>query len=81
MTDSPTSAYDLLTKKTLELTDAEVEVVIKELRQKRVAYNLGTADKDGSTALRKKPATASTSAADKAANTAALMAKLKLPGM
>lgn len=81
MTDSPTSAYDLLTKKTLELTDAEVEVVIKELRQKRVAYNLGTKDKDGSTALRRKPSTAKVTAEDKAANTAALMAKLKLPGM
>lgn len=37
-TETGGSAYELLTKPTLELTDAEVKIVVEDLRQRRLAY-------------------------------------------
>lgn len=71
-----TSAYELLSKPTLSLTDAEITTCIEELRKKRILYannNIpDTAVKDA------KPKSAAKLSADqKAANTAALLAQLK----
>ena len=74
----PIDAYSLLSKPTLDLTDREVEIVVEDLRRRRVAYlNTGKPDKP-----RKEKVTAEKLSKDeKARNTAALMASLKLPGM
>ena len=69
------SAYDLLSRPTLSLTDAEVEIVVADLRRRRAAFiATGKPDKIA------KPKTASPSptAESKAANTAALLSMLKL---
>lgn len=77
--NEPTSAYDLLSKETLEITDADALIIIKSLREKRKAFLAGKADNP---AKAKKALAAPTSAAQKAANTQALLAglDLKLPG-
>lgn len=61
-----TNAYDLLTKPTLELTDAEVALVVEDLQKRRRLYvDKGTKDAP-------KPAV------DKAAATADLLSDLGL---
>lgn len=45
-TTSPTGdAYALLSKPTLDLTDAEIEAICKDLRARRERFLLGQADK------------------------------------
>jgi hypothetical protein len=73
------SAYELLSKPTLELSDADITLCITELRKKRILYannNIpDTAVKDA------KPKTAAKITAEaKAANTLALLAGLKFAG-
>lgn len=77
--DEPISAYDLLTKETLDISDVEAKIVIEDLRKKRKAYLAGQAD---NTTKKKRTPAKPTSAADKKANTAALLAglNLKMPG-
>jgi hypothetical protein len=71
-----TSAYELLSKATLSLSDAEITICIAELRKKRVLYATNnipdTAVKDA-----KPKSAAKLSAEQKAANTAALLAQMK----
>lgn len=43
-TPSPADAYALLSKPTLELTDAEVEAICKDLRAKRERFLAGQKD-------------------------------------
>lgn len=72
------TAYDLLSKPTLDLSDAEVEQVVAELRAKRKAYvATGKVDKPKA----EKKATVKLDADEKARNTAALLAQLQIPGM
>ena len=73
----PVDAYSLLSKPTLDLTDAEVDLVIEDLRRRRSAYV-----KDGKVDKPKvvKAAAKKLDADEKARNTAALLAQLKLPG-
>lgn len=67
------NAYDLLTKPTLELTDAEVEIVVADLRKRRHAYvSAKTPDRPD------KPKKQPTTAQEKAANTAAIAAAMRL---
>lgn len=76
MADEQTdSAYALLSKPVLELTDAEVKVIIADLREKRLRFvTSGIADKKP--AKPKVTMTDEEAAAAKAANTAALAASL-----
>lgn len=75
-TDGP-DAYSLLSTPTLELTDAEVELVVADLRRRRELYiKTGKADRpkpNKPTEPKAKP-----TAADKARNTAELLARLEL---
>lgn len=69
------SAYDLLSKPTLNLTDAEVELVVADLRRRRAAYiKTGKPDKPKAAAK----SAAKLSADEKARNTAALLDSLQL---
>ncbi len=48
--EAPTSppvedAYSLLTRPTLELTDAQLVIILENLRKRRAAYMAGTADR------------------------------------
>jgi hypothetical protein len=70
----PTDAYALLSKPTLDLTDAEVEKVVADLRR---ALYAATGKPDRQPKPKAEPKGKST-AADKAANTAALLASLQL---
>jgi hypothetical protein len=72
----PTDAYALLSKPTLDLTDAEVEKVVADLRRRRALY-AATGKPDRQPKPKAEPKGKST-AADKAANTAALLASLQL---
>ena len=75
MTDQPEplSAYDLLSKPTISLTDAEVKLIVEDLRTRRESYvKTGAVDRPD----KPKPAKATT--AQKEKNTAALLAKLKI---
>ena len=77
MTDTPEpmTAYELLTKPTLELTDAEVERIVADLRIRRKAYVDSAGKKADNPAKEKaKPV----SAEDKALNTARAEALLNL---
>lgn len=78
MTDpllEPIDAYSLLSKPTLDLNDAEVNIVIEDLRRRRKAYLAsGKPDKPRKETVARQKA----SAGDKAANTAALLAHLNL---
>lgn len=79
MSDSPLSdpidAYSLLSKDPREITDAEAEIIIADLRRRREAYiKTGKVDKP----KKEKVAAAKLSKDEKARNTAALMASLKL---
>lgn len=79
MTNIGTSAYELLSKPTLELSDADIAICITELRKKRALYannNIAdTAVKDA-----KPKSAAKLTAEQKAANTAALLAGLHFAG-
>lgn len=71
----PIDAYALLSKPTLELSDAEVDIVIEDLRRRRLAYlKTGKPDKPRA----EKKAAEKLSADEKARNTAALLASLKI---
>lgn len=73
LADEPLSAYDLLSKPTVELTDAEVELICTDLRNRRLAYiNHKKRDEP-----HKKPAKPVTPE-EKAANTIGLAAELGL---
>jgi hypothetical protein len=78
-THTGTSAYELLSKPTLDLSDAEITLCIAELRKKRALYaNNAIAD----TAVKdaKPKSAAKLSAEQKAANTAALLAGMNFVG-
>lgn len=77
MSDEPITAYDLLSKPTLEISDDEALKIIADLRARRRAYlATGKVDKP-----KKEKVTAKKLDADeKARNTALLLAQLKLPG-
>lgn len=73
-------AYSLLSKPTLEISDAEAEIIIEDLRRRRKSYlATGKPDKPRKEAG---PARPKATKDDKAANTAALLAglNLKMPG-
>lgn len=74
MTEPATSAYDLLSRPTLDLSDAEVELIIADLRKKRTLYIAGTDDKPKA---EKKKALAA-SADEKKANALSFLAQLQL---
>lgn len=72
------SAYDLLSKPVHEITDAEAELIIADLRRRREAYiKIGKPDKPA----KDKVVAAKLDKDEKARNTAALLASLKLPGI
>jgi hypothetical protein len=73
----PIDAYSLLSKPTLELTDAEVLIVVEDLRKRREAYiKTGKPDKPKAARVASKKLDKD----EKARNTALLLAQLKLPG-
>lgn len=69
------NAYSLLTKPTLELTDAEVELVVADLRKRRLAY-VSDAKKNADRPDKAKPEPRS--ADERKAIAASLAAELKL---
>lgn len=70
-------AYSLLSKPTLDLTDAEVEIVVVDLRRRRRLFiEQGIKDEPVKKAAAKKKALPKT-ASDKQANTLALLSQLK----
>lgn len=74
----PLDAYALLSKPTLNYTDDEVALVVADLRKRRAAYvSTGKVDKP----KKEKVEREKLSKDEKARNTAALLASLKLPGM
>jgi hypothetical protein len=80
VTDTPApaiGAYELLSKPTLELTDAEVDIIIADLRRRRTQF-LSTGKPDKPKAEAKAKAEPLSKEA-KAANTAALLAPLTMP--
>lgn len=73
-------AYALLSKPTKNLTDAEVTLIIADLRKRRfISLSTGKPDKPVKEAKERKKAVKATDA-DKKANTAWLLDQLKLPG-
>lgn len=77
MADDPITAYDLLSKPTLEISDAEAQIIIEDLRRRRRAYlATGKVDKP----KKEKVAAVKLDKDEKARNTALLLAQLKLPG-
>lgn len=70
------SAYDLLAKETLELTDAEVEAIVKELQTKRDLY----VKKKVEDRPDRDPVKAAT-AEEKKANAKNILAQLNLTGL
>lgn len=73
----PQDAYSLLSKPTLDLTDAEVEIVVSDLRRRRRLFiEQGIKDEPVKKAAAKKKALPA-AAKDKAANTLALLSQLK----
>lgn len=78
MADEPLDAYSLLSRPTLEVSDAEALLIIEDLRRRRRAYiATGKPDKP-----KKERAVAEKLSKDeKARNSAALLASLKLPGI
>lgn len=65
-TDLPMDAYALLSKPTLELTDAEIEVIVLDLRKRRERFLAGQKDN-----LPKKPKAAKPVLTDEAKQQAA----------
>lgn len=79
-TDGP-SAYDLLSKPTLELSNAEVQKLVEDLRRRRKLYiATGKADRPGKPKAPAAPKTKAT-ADDKRRNTEQLLAGIdwKMP--
>jgi hypothetical protein len=75
-TDIPT-AYELLSKPTLEISDEEALTIIADLRQRRRAYlTSGKVDKP----KKEKVEAVKLDKDEKARNTALLLASLKIPG-
>ncbi len=75
MTDEVPDAYTLLSRPTLDFTDAEVDIVIADLRRRRAAFvATGKPDKIAKPKVAASPA----SAEAKASNTASILAMLKL---
>jgi hypothetical protein len=74
----PLDAYALLSKPTLEISDAQAEIIIEDLRRRRKAY-LASGKPDKPKAA--KVAAAKLSADEKAANTASILAQLVIPGV
>ena len=78
MADEPLDAYALLSKPTLEIGDAEAEKIVADLRQRRLAYlKTGKPDKP----KKEKVVAAKLDKDEKARNTQALLATLKIPGL
>jgi hypothetical protein len=75
MASDPPNAYDLLSKPTNELTDAEVELIVVDLRRRRQLY-IATGKPDRGAPAKPKEPKAKPTAADKAANTASLLSKI-----
>ena len=71
------SAYDLLTKPTLELTDAEVELIVADLQKRRHAY-VDSKGKVKDSPKAKAPKGPPLTAEQKAENTARVQALLNL---
>lgn len=70
--DRPLDAYDLLSKPTLDITDEEALTIIADLRRRREGYlRTGKPDKQPKSKAEPK------AKADKAANTASLLAMLE----
>lgn len=63
-TPAEPSAYDLLTRPTLELTDAEVELIVIDLRKRRKAY----VDQGKKDAPKPKPASSAPKSAEEKKN-------------
>ncbi len=81
MTDQPEpefDAYSLLSRPTLDITDAQAVLIVEDLRKRREAY-LKTGKPDKPKVARQ--AAVKLGADEKARNTAALLASLKLPGL
>lgn len=79
---SKPSAYELLSKPTKDLTDAEVLDIIVELRKRRaVALATGKPDKAPAEAKAKRVAAPKSTAAEKKAATLDILASLDLPGL
>lgn len=76
--DEELDAYSLLSRPTLELSDAQVERICEDLRRRR-RQHVETGKPDKPKAERKAKAEPA-SAEAKRANTLALLAQLKLPG-
>lgn len=74
MTDVP-SAYDLLSRPTLTLTDEEVDIVIADLRRRRELF-VATGKPDKIAKPKEKPVPVTEDV--RKANTAALLGMLKL---
>ena len=75
--EEPIDAYSLLSKPTLDLNDKEVEIIVADLRKRREAYiKTGKVDKP----KKEKIVREKLSKDEKARNTAAILAQLKLPG-
>lgn len=72
------SAYDLLSKPTLELTDAEVEIIVVEMRKRRHVF-LSTKKPDAP--AKEKVAKEKVTDDQKKQNNAILLAQLKIPGL
>ena len=76
-TEPELDAYALLSRPTLDFTDAEVKRVIADLRRRREAY-LRTGKPDRPKKVKEQIEKAKASPEDKARNTAALLAQLDL---
>lgn len=78
--EEPVDAYSLLSMPTLDISDAQAELIIADLRKRREAYvKDGKVDKPKVEKLKVEKAKLTKD--DKARNTAALLAQLKIPGM
>ncbi len=76
--EAPADAYSLLSKPTLDLTDAEVETIVADLRRRRKLFvEQGVKDEPVKKAAAARKALPKEKA-DKAANTLALLSQLKL---
>src|SRR5690606_17612179 len=71
----PVNAYSLLTRPTLELSDDEIELIVKDLQKRRLAY---VADSRKGADRPDKPKKAPATAEEKKALTAQVAASLKL---
>lgn len=76
-TEAGFDAYALLSKPTLDLTDDEVEAIIADLRRRRELY-IKTGKPDKPAKPKAVTSKAKATADEKARNTAALLASLKL---